>query len=442
MKKGIVLFISLMLMFCVGTIFARGTSEGVGGKTTVTVQSWQHGLGMYKGLTDDDSQSRAIEEDFKAANPNADLSFKLLRTEDHMQSLRVDFAAGTAPDVIGLASGSVLEEFKDRLEPLGSYAEREWGANWQNKFTPASLSTILLSGDEVFAFPSAMSASGFIWYNNHLMRRANVPVPHDWVQLEKTTSGLRENGLIPLMFGGRDEWQNLDMFIVIMGTINKELANEVFAKQASWTERDVVKAFDYYQKLYSEGIVQDGAISTTMYNEGYSLWRDDDGNSTIPMMFNGSWELGTLKKENSFYETFSSNDISIATFPAIEGNSAIALSAPDVTWAINIDSENKDAAWDFIKWISYDMQQQVVDSLGFFSVLVDSPSPSVELPEDYRACYDVIVSAISGERTLGFRTSLYSDVNQALYDTLQQLAAGQITPQEAGEVMQKKVGNK
>jgi ABC-type glycerol-3-phosphate transport system substrate-binding protein len=88
------------------------------------------------------------------------------------------------------------------------------------------------------------------------------------------------------------------------------------------------------------------------------------------------------------------------------------------------------------------MQQQVVDSLGFFSVLVDSPSPSVELPEDYRACYDVIVSAISGERTLGFRTSLYSEVNQALYDTLQQLAAGQITPQEAGETMQKKVGNK
>ncbi len=175
------MFISLMLMFCVGTIFARGTSEGVGGKTSVTVQSWQHGLGMYKGLTDDDSQSRAIEEDFKAANPNADLSFKLLRTEDHMQPLRVDFAAGTAPDVIGLASGSVLEEFKDRLEPLGSYAEKEWGANWQNKFTPASLSTILLSGDEVFAFPSAMSASGFIWYNNQLMRRANVPVPHDWV---------------------------------------------------------------------------------------------------------------------------------------------------------------------------------------------------------------------------------------------------------------------
>lgn len=440
MKKGIVLCISLLMLLGIGTVFAKGTSEQAGGKPAITVQSWQHGLGNYKGLTDDDTQSRQIEADFEAANPGVDLSFRLLRTEDHMQSLRVDFAAGTAPDVIGLASGSVLEEFKDRLEPLSSYAQKEWGSDWQSKFTPASLSTILLSGDGVYAFPSAMSASGFIWYNNRLMKQAGVSVPKDWAQLKQTATSLRKSGLIPLLFGGRDEWQNLDMFIVIMGTVNKDLANKVFAKQANWTDADVVKAFDYFKRLYSDGIVQDGAISTTMYNEGYSLWRDDNGKSTIPMMFNGSWELGCLKKENSFYKAYSSNGITIDTFPAIEGNIAIALSAPDVTWAINVDSKNKDAAWDFIKWLSYDMQQEVVDSLGFFSVLTDSPAPTVELPDDYRACYDVIVKAISGDRTLGFRTSLYSDVNQALYDTLQQLASGQITPEQAGQNMQKKVG--
>ena len=72
------------------------------------------------------------------------------------------------------------------------------------------------------------------------------------------------------MFGGKDNWQNYDMFITIMATINKDLCNGIFALENEWTESDVVKAFDYYQKLFTDGIVQDGALSTTLYNEGYS----------------------------------------------------------------------------------------------------------------------------------------------------------------------------
>ena len=73
--------------------------------------------------------------------------------------------------------------------------------------------------------------------------------------------------------------------------------------------------------------MQDGALSTTIYNEGYSQWKDDDGNSSIPMIFNGSWDLGSLKAENSFYENFSSNDIRVATMPSIEGKEGAVLTA-------------------------------------------------------------------------------------------------------------------
>lgn len=438
MKKKRVYLVSILILTIVTGVFAQGKTE-TSADSQLTVQSWQHGLGMYKGFTDDDSQTNAIEEDFKKAHPGTDITFNLLRTEHHMQGLRVDFAAGTAPDVIGLASGSVLEEFKDRLEPLRPYAEKEWGANWEDKFTSASFSTIKLSGDEIYAFPSAMSASGLIWYNDSFMAKAGTSIPKTWAELEEATSKLRENDMIPLMFGGKDEWQNADMFIVLLGTINKDLTNKVFAKQADWTHPDVIKAFDYFQKLYTKGIVQDGALATTMYNEGYSLWRDDDGNGSVPMIFNGSWELGTLKPENSYYENFSSKGIELDLFPAIEGNKAVILTCPDVTWAINVDSKNKDAAWKFIKWLADDMQPEVVDSLGFFSVLQNAPVPTVELADDYRACYETISTAIAGTRTLGFRSALYSDINKNLFENLQLLAVKQITPKQAAEAMQKAI---
>ena len=63
-------------------------------------------------------------------------------------------------------------------------------------------------------------------------------------------------------------------------------------------------------------------------------WKDDDGNSTIPMIFNGSWDMGSLKAENSFYENFSSNDIKVATMPSIEGKPGAVLTAPDVAWGV------------------------------------------------------------------------------------------------------------
>ena len=402
----------------------------------ITVQSWQYALGNYKGFTEDDELTQAIADEFNATHPGIHATVKIMRQEDHYNALKVDFAAGRAPDVIGIAPGADLEQYKSQLAPLADYASQDLGEDWQDKFTEASFTTIKLSGDEIYAFPSAMSAAGTVWYNNKLMTENGVEsFPATWEELQTAAQTLRGAGQIPLMFGGKDNWQNYDMFITIMATINKDLCNGIFALENEWTESDVVKAFDYYQKLFTDGIVQDGALSTTLYNEGYSQWKDDDGNSTIPMIFNGSWDMGSLKAENSFYENFSSNDIKVATMPSIEGKPGAVLTAPDVAWGVNANSANKEAAWEFVKWLCYDMQQEVVDGLGFFSVLKDAPSPTVDLTDDYKAAYDVISAAAASDNTVGFRSSFYTKLNDALFDQLQLLGTGAATPEEAAAAM-------
>ncbi len=435
-KKG--LSLSLAAAFLISaSLFANGSSESDGaGDGRITVQSWQYALGDYKGFSKDDELTGAVAKDFNASHPGLQAEVKILRDADHYTSLRVDFAAGTAPDVIGIAPGANLDQFKDLLEPLRPYAEKEWGPDWKDKFTEAAFTTIELSGDGIYAFPSAMSASGTVWYNRQLLGEVGVDeFPATWAELEETTAALRDAGLIPLMFGGKDAWQSYDMFITILGTINKNLANKLFANEGDWTEADAVEAFAYFQNLYIDGIVQDGALSTTLYNEGYSLWKDDDGNSNLPMIFNGSWDLGSLKASNSYYDKFSSYGIGVSTFPDIEGNEAVVLTAPDVAWAVNADSDNKDAAWNFVQWLCYDMQQEVVDGLGFFSVLKDAPAPTVALTPDYSAAYETISSAVASDRTVGFRSSFYPDMNKALFENLQLLAISEITPEEAGAAM-------
>ena len=416
---------------------AEGTeAAGDGEVVEITVQSWQYALGNYKGFTEDSELTQAVADEFNATHPGIHATVTIMRQEDHYNALKVDFAAGSAPDVIGIAPGADLEQYKSQLAPMADYAKAEWGDSWEDLFTDASFTTIKLSGDGIYAFPSAMSASGTVWYNNKLMTESGVAsFPATWEELTEAAQTLRSAGQIPLMFGGKDNWQNYDMFITILATINKDLCNDVFALDAEWTESDVVKAFDYYQRLFTDGIVQDGALSTTIYNEGYSQWKDDDGNSSIPMIFNGSWDLGSLNAENSFYENFSSNDIRVATMPSIEGKEGAVLTAPDVAWGINAASPNQQAAWEFVKWLCYDMQQSVVDGLGFFSVLKEAPSPAVALTDDYKAAYDTISAAAASDNTVGFRSSFYTKLNDELFDQLQLLATGAASPEDAAAAM-------
>ena len=416
---------------------AEGTeAAGDGEVVEITVQSWQYALGNYKGFTEDSELTQAVADEFNATHPGIHATVTIMRQEDHYNALKVDFAAGSAPDVIGIAPGADLEQYKSQLAPMADYAKAEWGDSWEDLFTDASFTTIKLSGDGIYAFPSAMSASGTVWYNNKLMTESGVAsFPATWEELTEAAQTLRSAGQIPLMFGGKDNWQIYDMFITILATINMALCNDVFALDAEWTESDVVKAFDYYQRLFTDGIVQDGALSTTIYNEGYSQWKDDDGNSSIPMIFNGSWDLGSLKAENSFYENFSSNDIRVATMPSIEGKEGAVLTAPDVAWGINAASPNQQAAWEFVKWLCYDMQQSVVDGLGFFSVLKEAPSPAVALTDDYKAAYDTISAAAASDNTVGFRSSFYTKVNDELFDQLQLLATGAASPEDAAAAM-------
>ncbi len=416
---------------------AEGTeAAGDGEVVEITVQSWQYALGNYKGFTEDSELTQAVADEFNATHPGIHATVTIMRQEDHYNALKVDFAAGSAPDVIGIAPGADLEQYKSQLAPMADYAKAEWGDSWEDLFTDASFTTIKLSGDGIYAFPSAMSASGTVWYNNKLMTESGVAsFPATWEELTEAAQTLRSAGQIPLMFGGKDNWQNYDMFITILATINKDLCNDVFALDAEWTESDVVKAFDFFQRVVTEGLVQDGALSTTIYNEGYSQWKDDDGNSSIPMIFNGSWDLGSLKAENSFYENFSSNDIRVATMPSIEGKEGAVLTAPDVAWGINAASPNQQAAWEFVKWLCYDMQQSVVDGLGFFSVLKEAPSPAVALTDDYKAAYDTISAAAASDNTVGFRSSFYTKVNDELFDQLQLLATGAASPEDAAAAM-------
>ena len=157
-----------------------------------------------------------------------------------------------------------------------------------------------------------------------------------------------------------------------------------------------------------------------MYNEGYSQWKDDDGNSTIPMIFNGSWDMGSLKAENSFYENFSSNDIKVATMPSIEGKPGAVLTAPDVAWGVNANSANKEAAWEFVKyWTGEEcnkarigMELPVLNSVVESEGIMDEP--------EYAPFYEMLEQS-DGHTPASFLIEDWSEISENLSLSFEQI---------------------
>ena len=48
----------------------------------------------------------------------------------------------------------------------------------------------------------------------------------------------------------------------------------------------------------------------------------------------------------------------------------------------------------------------------------------MDLTDDYKAAYDVISAAAASDNTVGFRSSFYTKLNDALFDQLQLLGTG------------------
>ena len=82
---------------------------------------------IIKGFTEDDELTQAIADEFNATHPGIHATVKIMRQEDHYNALKVDFAAGSAPDVIGIAPGADLEQYKSQLAPLADYASQDFG---------------------------------------------------------------------------------------------------------------------------------------------------------------------------------------------------------------------------------------------------------------------------------------------------------------------------
>lgn len=297
---------------------------------------------------------------YQAKNPNVKIEYVDLGSTDYQTMLSTQLTGGaddldvlTIKDIPGYAT--VVRA--GQLEDLTGFMK-------DNAVDPAAYSGLIEQitiKDKVYALPFR-SDFWVVYYNKDLFDKAGVPYPSNDMSVaqydelaRKMTSGSGSDKVYGSIF---HIWRStVELFGILDGQHTVVDGNYDFLKP--WYERALA--------LQNDGIVPDYAMLKTS-NTHYSAPFFNNTVATLPM---GTWFAATQINKIKSGESKSVN-WGIVKYPHPDGVKAGTTIATITSLAVNKQSSHKEAALDFVKFVTGPEGAAIVASTGTIPALRDA----------------------------------------------------------------------
>lgn len=407
----------LVLAGCVGTSAPSSTAEA----QTVTWWGWNA------------FDSDQVIADFEKANPDVTVTFKQYSYDDYVTALRTGLTSNDGPDVFQLQPGDLVNNFGALAVPLEDYLTKEVGADWADRVNPEGLRQLQLDGAQV-GLPAYMSAAGFIYYNATILDKLGVDVPKDFDEWKTACATIEAAGYDCLAHGAKDAWVNTDVYLSLINSIAPGKVYDAIEGKAKWTDPDFVDAMKSWSELFTSGIVPSGATAMAEYPDAFSAFLE----KKAAFIALGTWNTpgtmtaaGVAESQKTVTTPIDSVYLS-APFPAPEagGTPTAPFGGPDNGWAVSAKSDAKDAALDFVNFLSLGGGQDIQASGGNIPGVTDVAVATDDVIDD-RQVADIQRQQEDLANLAGARQIPYGDLAAALGDALSAVAAGTLSPSDA-----------
>jgi raffinose/stachyose/melibiose transport system substrate-binding protein len=423
-------------------LVAAGCGSGSGGGTTTSSKGQASDEPVtlkWESWKPVDSEAKQLIAEFNKTNPNIKIEFKFLQYPDYIKDLKLKMASGEGPDIFFGQSGAMIREYAEFAEDLGPYAQKQWAGDWKNRFYPVGLNQTILDG-KVAGLPWQLLTAGWVWYNADLLEKAGIQEPPKTLdELVADSKKLRAAGVTPFVQGAKDNWINFDAYMAIANQTAPGVIYQAQDGKARWTDPGLVQAMQIWKRLFTDGVMQKGALSKTQYPDAAQAFYKGQAAMTME----GSWEVGNLVAASGravLKDAYGVTKYPVwrpFPFPDVNGDGqpASLTSGPDAIAMINSSSKHKDAAWKFIAFLTdrpgqtYLTNSLVPPSVKGFKL---DPSKAARKAEQ-----DVLDQSIQGLETAKYpREFNYPEIQEALGQALQKVASGQQDPQAAMQAVQ------
>ena len=283
---------------------------------------------------------------FEKANPDIPIDYTNYNyNPEYLQALSAASASDNLADIVGLQPGSLTQTYSDYLIDLSDYAKAEWGDDWTSVYDNVTQSQLQLGnkdGDDGHYILPIETQDIYVEYNKTLFEQLGLKVPTTYDELVEVSKTLRDNGYAPLFFGGADGWQHVNLLLMCTSQISDTLFDECQNGEKAWTCDEMKQAMTNYKKLFDDGVMQDGSLSSTSYSDGTTLFLAGQAG----MMLLGSWWAQEYTSED-VSDAVANWDYDYFYLPALEEglSDSKAIGGVDFGYGITKNCENPDLAW-------------------------------------------------------------------------------------------------
>ena len=305
------------------------TAQGSG---TIRVTTWESGNSL-------EPWNNAIDG-FKQAYPDIDVKLEPV-PQDYGTKLLAQMAAGAAPDVFQVGDGSVAEYVANGItEPLDPYINGPDGLD-MSVFYPA-VAAFGQVGGTTYLLTKDYSPL-VLYFNKDLFDEAGVGYPtEDWTwddllsAAEALTNSDHWGIQIPNSWG--DWLWDRGILPIIAENGGYPISDDGHTVEGYMNSEATVAALQWYVDLFKVHKVAPTADDVASY-AGADLFTS----GKVAMMWTGRWPL----KDYEAIDGFNFGTMGLPAGPAGKANTLCWAG-----FAMNSASNNKDAAWTFLKYIA------------------------------------------------------------------------------------------
>ena len=303
---------------------------------------------------------------FEDANPEITIEYTNYNyNPEYLQALSAAAASDNLPDILGLQPGSLTQTYRDYLYDFSEFAEATWGEDWESVYDNVTRSQLTLGnaeGDESHFILPIETQDIYVEYNKALFEELGIETPATYDGLVEAAQTLRDAGYAPLFFGGADGWQHVNLLIMCASQVDAGLFDQCQSGEKPWTCDEMQLAMTNYKKLFDDGVMQDGSLSSTSYSDGTTLFLAGQAG----MMLLGSWWTQEYTGED-VSSAAASWDYDYFYLPAISEDveDSKPIGGVDFGYGISKNCENPEAAWKaLVSFATGEGAQQIANDMN------------------------------------------------------------------------------
>jgi raffinose/stachyose/melibiose transport system substrate-binding protein len=393
----------------------------------------------------DTAEATAEIAAFNKQYPHVTVNFKLVSITDWVAALRPALASGDGPDVFDMQPGAYVTEFNSYAENLAPVAQQALGSSWKSKVAPSGV-TGLSYGAKLTALSVGSVYAGTLWVNENLFNKYKLTPPTTlatWVQDCKV---FKAHGQGCFVQGDSQEGFDQDTLQSIANSVQPGLWTKASDGQAKWSSAGIVKALTIWKQLFSDGIMQSGALGFEQYPDANNAFLT--GQYAMIMM--GTWYMENVTSAGMTSAMSAAGVTKPKPFPILPvafpnvagaGNKSEMYGDSDFGLSVYTQSKNKPAAEAFVKWLTTSTagQQAVANQLDDLPALrsvqpnfniIKLVKPATQLPA-VRNLIKTVGSVNEPRESL-----LSSDVQNAILAAASSVATGSASPLAAAKTLQ------